>query len=63
MAAHLINTTLPQCKFKAGEECAPQIFQVDPNKTYRIRIASTTSLVSLNFSIGVSLSTVHTLYK
>ncbi|XP_020208241.1 L-ascorbate oxidase-like [Cajanus cajan] len=52
MAANLINTTLPQCKFKGGEECEPQILQVDPNKTYRIRIASTTSLVSLNFAIA-----------
>ncbi|KAJ1381550.1 Multicopper oxidase, type 1 [Sesbania bispinosa] len=52
LAADLINTTLPQCKFKGGEECAPQIFSVDPNKTYRIRIASTTSLASLNVAIG-----------
>ncbi|KAJ1432124.1 Multicopper oxidase, type 1 [Sesbania bispinosa] len=50
--ADLINTTLPQCKFKGGEECAPQIFSVDPNKTYRIRIASSTSLASLNVAIG-----------
>ncbi|KAL2316933.1 hypothetical protein Fmac_030809 [Flemingia macrophylla] len=52
MAGHLINTTLPQCKFKGGEECEPQILQVDPNKTYRIRISSTTSLVCLNFAIA-----------
>ncbi|CAJ1971188.1 unnamed protein product [Sphenostylis stenocarpa] len=52
MAAHLIKTTLPQCKFELGEECAPHILQVDPNKTYRIRIASTTSLVSLHFAIA-----------
>ncbi|XP_020207993.2 L-ascorbate oxidase [Cajanus cajan] len=52
MAANLMNTTLPQCKFRGNEECAPQILHVDPNKTYRIRIASTTSLASLNFAIG-----------
>lgn len=52
LAAKLINTTLPQCHFKGGEECAPQILHVEPNKTYRIRIASTTSLASLNLAIS-----------
>lgn len=52
LAASLINTTLPQCKFEGGEECAPQILHVDPNKTYRIRIASSTSLANLNFAIA-----------
>ncbi|KAJ1381549.1 Multicopper oxidase, type 1 [Sesbania bispinosa] len=52
LAASLINTTLPQCKFRGGEECAPQILHVDPNKTYRIRIASSTSLASLNLAIA-----------
>ncbi|KAJ1432125.1 Multicopper oxidase, type 1 [Sesbania bispinosa] len=52
LAASLINTTLPQCKFRGGEECAPQILHVDPNKTYRIRIASSTSLASLSLAIA-----------
>ncbi|XP_027343254.1 L-ascorbate oxidase-like [Abrus precatorius] len=52
LATKFINTTLPQCNFKGGEECAPQILHVEPNKTYRIRIASTTSLASLNLAIS-----------
>ncbi|KAH1093034.1 hypothetical protein GYH30_038985 [Glycine max] len=52
LAASLIKTSLPQCKFRGNEQCAPQILHVDPNKTYRIRIASTTSLASLNLAIG-----------
>ncbi|KAK7372671.1 hypothetical protein VNO80_06058 [Phaseolus coccineus] len=52
LAANAMNTSLPQCKFRGNEECAPQIFHVHPNKTYRIRIASTTSLASLNLAIG-----------
>ncbi|TKY50029.1 L-ascorbate oxidase [Spatholobus suberectus] len=52
LAAKFINSTLPQCHFKGGEECAPQILHVEPNKTYRIRIASTTSLASLNLAIS-----------
>ncbi|XP_015973554.1 L-ascorbate oxidase-like [Arachis duranensis] len=55
MAANTMNNnaTLPQCKFRTSdEECAPQILHVHPNKTYRIRIASTTSLSSLNFAIS-----------
>lgn len=54
LAAKYGNTTLlPQCNFKGGEECAPKILHVEPNKTYRIRIASTTSLASLNLAISV----------
>ncbi|XP_058787321.1 L-ascorbate oxidase [Vicia villosa] len=52
LAAKFVNTTLPQCNFKGGEECAPQILHVEPKKTYRIRIASTTSLASLNLAIS-----------
>ncbi|KAK7316620.1 hypothetical protein RJT34_00222 [Clitoria ternatea] len=52
LAAKLVNTTLPQCNFRGGEQCAPQILHVEPNKTYRIRIASTTSLASLNLAIS-----------
>jgi len=54
LAAKFVNTTLPQCQFKGGEECAPQILHVEPNKTYRIRISSTTALASLNMAISVS---------
>ncbi|KAL2560654.1 hypothetical protein GLYMA_20G051900v4 [Glycine max] len=52
LASKFINTTLPQCQLKGGEECAPQILHVEPNKTYRIRIASTTALASLNLAIS-----------
>jgi len=54
MAANVMNTSLPQCKFRGNEKCAPQIFYVHPNKTYRLRIASATSSTSLNLAIGVS---------
>ncbi|XP_039687434.1 L-ascorbate oxidase isoform X3 [Medicago truncatula] len=56
LAAKFVNTTLPQCNFKGDEECAPEILQVKPKKTYRIRIASTTSLASLNLAISVGVS-------
>ncbi|XP_038878978.1 L-ascorbate oxidase [Benincasa hispida] len=46
------NNNLKQCELKGGEQCAPFILHVLPNKTYRIRIASTTALASLNFAIG-----------
>ncbi|KAF7815485.1 L-ascorbate oxidase-like [Senna tora] len=52
LGAGYINTSLPKCKLKGGEECAPYILHVLPNKTYRIRIASTTSLSSLNLAIS-----------
>ncbi|KAI4308288.1 hypothetical protein L6164_031378 [Bauhinia variegata] len=52
MAAGFGNTTLPQCKFRGNEKCAPQILHVQPNKTYRLRIASSTALASLNLAIG-----------
>ncbi|KAL0558685.1 hypothetical protein IC582_003265 [Cucumis melo] len=43
---------MEQCKLSGSEECAPFILKVKPNKTYRIRIISTTSLSALNFAIG-----------
>lgn len=43
------------CNIKGGEQYAPYILHVLPNTTYRIRIASTTSLASLNFAIGVTI--------
>lgn len=54
-AAHYSNSSLSQCNITGNEQWAPYILHVDPNKTYRIRIASTTALASLNLAIGVSL--------
>ncbi|CAN8252502.1 unnamed protein product [Cochlearia groenlandica] len=51
LAAQVSNTTLPKCTFKDGDQCAPQKLHVEPNKTYRIRLASTTALASLNFAV------------
>ncbi|CAN1251460.1 L-ascorbate oxidase [Linum perenne] len=45
---------LEQCKLRGSEQWAPNVLKVLPNKTYRLRIASTTSLASLNLAIGVS---------
>lgn len=60
------STSLPstQCNLRGGEQYAPQILKVHPNKTYRLRLASSTSLASLNLAIGVtnyffSLSTTY----
>ncbi|GMH10964.1 hypothetical protein Nepgr_012805 [Nepenthes gracilis] len=42
----------PSCNFTAEhKDCSPQIFSVLPNKTYRLRLASVTSLASLNLAI------------
>ncbi|KNA20823.1 hypothetical protein SOVF_049080 [Spinacia oleracea] len=46
------NSSSTQCKFKGNEQCAPQVLRVLPNKTYRLRLASTTALASLNIAIG-----------
>ncbi|KAK9999853.1 hypothetical protein SO802_019456 [Lithocarpus litseifolius] len=46
------NTSISQCKLRGAEQCAPKILQVLPNKTYRLRLASATSLASLNLAIG-----------
>ncbi|XP_028758119.1 L-ascorbate oxidase [Neltuma alba] len=51
MAGGMINSTLPKCRFRGNEQCAPQIQHVLPNKTYRLRIASSTALASLNLAI------------
>ncbi|KAI3810517.1 hypothetical protein L1987_20133 [Smallanthus sonchifolius] len=52
-AAHNSNGSgLPGCKFRGNEQCAPNILHVMPNKTYRLRVASTTALASLNLAIG-----------
>ncbi|XVF20202.1 hypothetical protein REPUB_Repub11eG0177500 [Reevesia pubescens] len=46
------NSSVSQCRFRGNEQCAPQILHVHLNKTYRLRIASTTALASLNLAIG-----------
>ncbi|XP_076901754.1 L-ascorbate oxidase-like [Bidens hawaiensis] len=46
------GSTLHGCKFRGNERCAPNILHVKPNKTYRLRVASTTALASLNLAIG-----------
>lgn len=52
LAAQFSNSSSTQCKFKGTEQCAPQILSVQPNKTYRLRLASSTALASLNLAIG-----------
>ncbi|TVU07930.1 hypothetical protein EJB05_41308 [Eragrostis curvula] len=37
--------------FCEGTQCAPVVFDVEPGKTYRLRIASTTSLSALNVHV------------
>ncbi|XP_057801835.1 L-ascorbate oxidase-like [Salvia miltiorrhiza] len=52
LAANYGNSSLGPCNIKGGEQYAPYIFHVQPNNTYRLRIASSTSLSSLNLAIG-----------
>ncbi|XP_057955027.1 L-ascorbate oxidase-like [Malania oleifera] len=52
LAAHFSNSSSNQCTFSGSEQCAPYILTVLPNKTYRLRLASTTSLSALNVQIG-----------
>lgn len=54
LAAHYSNSSSSQCRLRGSEQCAPHILHVLPNKIYRLRIASTTALASLNLAIGVS---------
>ncbi|KAL6180600.1 hypothetical protein ACLB2K_047261 [Fragaria x ananassa] len=49
-AQYSSNST--KCSLGGGEQCAPKILHVLPNKIYRLRIASTTALASLNLAIG-----------
>ncbi|KAL1204270.1 L-ascorbate oxidase [Cardamine amara subsp. amara] len=51
LAAQVSNISLPMCTFKENDQCAPQKLNVEPNKTYRIRLASTTALASLNLAV------------
>lgn len=53
LAAKFSNSSISQCKFEGNEKCSPQVLKVRPNKTYRLRIASTTALASLNLAIEV----------
>ncbi|KAI3450067.1 hypothetical protein Pfo_006732 [Paulownia fortunei] len=52
LAAQVSNSSASPCKLRGNEQYAPQILSVHPNKTYRLRIASTTALASLNLAIG-----------
>ncbi|XVE59122.1 hypothetical protein DITRI_Ditri05aG0020100 [Diplodiscus trichospermus] len=55
LAAKFSNSSVNECNFAIPEykQCEPKILQVLPNKKYRLRIASTTALSSLNLAIGV----------
>ncbi|KAF3661815.1 L-ascorbate oxidase [Capsicum annuum] len=52
LAAQFSKLGVPQCKLRGDEQYAPQILHVHPNKTYRLRVASSTALSSLNLAIG-----------
>ncbi|KAL6564879.1 hypothetical protein OROMI_016329 [Orobanche minor] len=52
-AIYLVNSSTSPCTISGNEQYAPYPLDVHPNQTYRIRIASTTSLASLNFAIGM----------
>ncbi|MCD7469198.1 hypothetical protein HAX54_008053, partial [Datura stramonium] len=52
LAAQFSKSRVPQCKLRGDEQYAPQILHVHPNKTYRLRVASSTALSSLNLAIG-----------
>ncbi|XP_047938395.1 L-ascorbate oxidase-like [Salvia hispanica] len=52
LAAHFSNSTAAPCKLRGNEQYAPYILKVHPNKTYRLRIASSTALAALNLAIG-----------
>lgn len=51
-AAHTQGATNQCAATAANTQCAPVVLPVQPNKTYRLRVASTTSLASLNLAIG-----------
>ncbi|KAJ0964556.1 hypothetical protein J5N97_025694 [Dioscorea zingiberensis] len=57
LAAHILDDGSSSCQIKSND-CAPLALRVLPKKTYRIRIASTTSLSSLNLAIGNHKMTV-----
>ncbi|CAF2338497.1 unnamed protein product [Brassica napus] len=51
LAAYFNEGGLKECKFKDNDDCAPTILRVEPLKVYRLRIASTTALASLNLAV------------
>ncbi|XP_057801836.1 L-ascorbate oxidase-like [Salvia miltiorrhiza] len=51
LAASFSKSAVP-CDLKGGEQYAPYILHALTRKTYRLRIASSTALASLNFAIG-----------
>ncbi|MQL80233.1 hypothetical protein Taro_012689 [Colocasia esculenta] len=51
LAAHVVAEQ-SACEITSSSQCAPVTFRVLPKKTYRLRIASTTSLASLNLAIA-----------
>ncbi|KAJ0266514.1 L-ascorbate oxidase [Hirschfeldia incana] len=51
LAAYFNKGGLKECRFKDNDECAPTILRVEPLKVYRLRIASTTALASLNLAV------------
>ncbi|WCJ41507.1 L-ascorbate oxidase [Euphorbia peplus] len=51
LAAKYMKNTKGECNFKGNEVCAPSIMKVQPNKVYRLRIASTTALASIHLAI------------
>lgn len=57
LAAQVLHDGSSSCQINSTD-CAPLTLRVLPNKTYRIRIASTTSLSSLNLAIGNHKMTV-----
>nr|CDN40973.1 Ascorbate oxidase [Nicotiana benthamiana] len=52
LAAQFSKPPLSLCKLRGGEQYAPEILRVRPNKIYRLRVASTTALASLSLAIG-----------
>ncbi|CAA6671668.1 unnamed protein product [Spirodela intermedia] len=50
LASHVLEG-LSACEINSSQ-CAPVTLPVLPNRTYRLRIASTTSLASLNLAVG-----------
>ncbi|WCJ41509.1 L-ascorbate oxidase [Euphorbia peplus] len=52
IAPEVSKQGMQKCQLKGGEQCAPPIFKVERNKIYRLRIASTTALASLNLAIS-----------
>ncbi|XP_010251700.1 PREDICTED: L-ascorbate oxidase-like [Nelumbo nucifera] len=52
VAAHYSSSTSTQCDLEGKRQCTPDVLHVRPNKTYRLRIASTTALSSLSLAIG-----------